>query len=173
MYYKGVEVLLSAMDKTENSELFIIGSGELEDQLKMQAVKMGLQDKIHFMGRVDTETLLAAFSDCDVFVLPSISRAECFGLVQLEAMIYGKPVINTALPTAVPEVSLDGVTGITVKPGDADELSQAIQTLTDDKELREKYGAEAEKRCKEKFSLQQMEDSLFLSYLELLGKESK
>ena len=170
VYYKGVKVLISAMEKVKNAELFIIGSGELEDELKMQAVKLGLQDEVHFMGRVDTETLLSAFSDCDVFVLPSISRAECFGLVQLEAMVYGKPVINTALPTAVPEVSLDGVTGITVKPEDADELAGAIQKLSDDKALRERYGAEAEKRCKEKFSLQQMEDSLFASYLELLGK---
>ena len=61
-------------------------------------------------------------------------------------MVYGKPVINTALPTGVPHVSLDGVTGITVPPEDADALAQAIQKLADDKTLREQYGSAAAKR---------------------------
>lgn len=167
VYYKGIEILIKAMTDVKNAELFVIGSGELDERLKAMVSELKIDDKIHFMGRVDTETLLAAFSDCDVFILPSVSRAECFGLVQLEAMVYGKPVINTALPTAVPEVSLDGETGITVPPEDEIALAGAIQALVDDKETRLKYGENAKIRCK-KFSLENMESSLVSSYETLL-----
>ncbi len=171
VYYKGVDVLLEALYKTQNTELFIIGGGELEGQLKKRAAELKISDRVHFMGKIGKKKLLNSFSDCDIFVLPSVSRAECFGLVQLEAMVYGKPVINTKLPTAVPEVSVDGETGITVEPGNADELANAIQKLTDDKELREQYGKAARQRCEECYSLDKMQEKLYNSYLSVLGLE--
>ena len=171
VYYKGVDVLLQAMTRVEGAELFIIGDGELKGTLKRLTKELGLQEKVHFMGRMPQKDLYAAFADSDVFVLPSVNRAECFGLVQLEAMVYGKPVINTALPTAVPEVSLNGVTGLTVEPLNVDELAQAITMLVKDKELREKYGANARIRCEEKFSLTVMQEKLYNSYLRLLSEK--
>ena len=169
VYYKGIDVLISAMKNVTNAELFVVGSGELDEQLRMLVKELNIENKIHFMGRVDTQTLLAAFADCDIFILPSVSRAECFGLVQLEAMVYGKPVINTALPTAVPEISLHGETGITVPPGDKITLAGAIQSLTDDKDLRVKYGENAKERCK-KYSLADMEKRLLDSYADLMKR---
>lgn len=173
VHYKGVDVLIDAMSKTEGAELFIIGGGELKDSLKKQVKDLKLSHRVHFMGRIPQKDLYAAFSDSDIFVLPSVNRAECFGLVQLEAMVYGKPVINTDLPTAVPEVSLDGETGITVKVGDSDELARAINTLVNDTELREKYGSQARTRCEEKFSLQKMQEKLYQSYLELIFEKGE
>lgn len=168
VYYKGVDILIKSMVNTTGAELFIIGSGELEDKLKEQVAELGIDKKIHFLGHVEDNVLLSAYADCDVFVLPSISRAECFGLVQLEAMIYGKPVINTALPTAVPEVSISGQTGLTVPPEDENALSEAIRTLTDDAEMRQKMGEQARERCKTCFSIKQMMDRVYDSYLSLL-----
>lgn len=168
VYYKGIDVLIEAMAKVEGAELFIIGGGELDDILKSRVEELKITDKVHFMGRIPQRELYAAFSDCDFFVLPSVKRSEAFGLVQLEAMVYGKPVINTSLPTAVPEVSLHGETGLTVEPGNSDELAQAIMTLVNDKELRIKFGKQAKKRCKEEYSLQRMQDTLYNSYLELI-----
>ena len=81
-----------------------------------------------------------------MFVLPSVENSEAFGIVQMEAMAYGKPVVNTWLPTGVPHVSLDGITGITVKPNDVQALSKAIQTLVDDNSLRTLYGNNAYER---------------------------
>lgn len=170
VYYKGVEVLLEALAKTNGSELFIVGDGELEEQLKSKCTELSIENRVHFLGKIPEDELRAAFYDCDVFVLPSVSRSECFGLVQLEAMAYGKPVINTELPTAVPDVSLDGETGITVKPSDASELATALDKLVLDPELRKKYGEAAAKRCKEYFSLDDMQKKLYKSYLEMLGK---
>ncbi len=171
VYYKGVEVLIDAMAKTSGAELFVIGGGELDQSLKKRTDELGITDKIHFMGRIADRELFAAFADCDFFVLPSVNRAECFGLVQLEAMVYGKPVINTNLPTAVPEVSLHGETGLTVEPEDVDGLADAINRLTADKELRQIYGENARKRCEEYFSLTKMQEKLYQSYLELIDKK--
>ncbi len=170
--YKGVDVLLDAMAKTSGVELFVIGSGNLDSELVEQTERLGIKDKIHFLGTVETDDLKSAFNDCDVFVLPSVTRAECFGLVQLEAMVYGKPVINTSLPTAVPEVSLDKVSGITVTPGSTDELAEAINTLVNDKELREEYGRAARARCKQHYNLDIMQERILSSYREMLKKDS-
>lgn len=170
VYYKGIDVLIEAMAKTSGAELFIIGGGELDGELKKRTEELGIQDNIHFMGRIEKRELLASFADCDMFVLPSVNRAECFGLVQLEAMVYGKPVINTSLPTAVPEVSLHGETGLTVEPGNVDQLAEAMNTLINDKDMREKYGAKARERCEQTFSLSKMQEKLYASYLDLLGK---
>ena len=119
------------------------------------------------------EDLRAAFADCDIFVLPSVANSEAFGIVQQEAMVYGKPVINTALPTGVPHVSLDGVTGITVPPEDADALAQAIQKLADDKALREQYGSAAAKRVAEEYEEKDVVDKVYATLKEVAERRQR
>ncbi len=169
VYYKGVEVLLRSIKKTKNTELFIIGTGELDKPLKTMSKELGLEARVHFLGRVGEDELHGAFYDCDIFVLPSVSRSECFGLVQLEAMAFGNPVINTSLPTAVPEVSINGETGITVPPGDSFALAEAIERLAENRELRENYGAAAKARCEKYFNLKKMQETLYIEYRKLLS----
>ncbi len=169
--YKGVDVLLEAMSKTNGAELFIIGSGELENQLFAQTENLRISEKVHFLGTVEENDLKSAFSDCDILVLPSVTRAECFGLVQIEAMVYGKPVINTSLPTAVPEVSIDKISGLTVSPGNSDELACAINKLVNDEEFREECGRAARKRCVEHYNIDIMQEKIRASYMEILCKD--
>ena len=173
VYYKGIDVLIESMASVNGAELFVIGGGELDQTLKDRVRELNISDKVHFLGKVDDQDLLAAFSDCDTFVLPSVSRAECFGIVQMEAMVYGKPVVNTSLPTAVPEVSLDGYSGFTVSPGNAQELAQALNKLSGDPALRQQFGENAAKRCTEVFSLEKMKNNVYSSYAELLGLNKK
>ena len=156
VYYKGIEVLIDAFRNIQNGELFIIGEGPLMNNLKNKVKEYGLQSVVHFMSKVNDEDLKSAFYDCDVFVLPSIENSEAFGLVQLEAMVYKKPVINTNLPTGVPYVSLNNISGLTVTPGDTQELSDAIQKLVDDEKLRIKLGENAFDRVSNIFSKNKM-----------------
>lgn len=156
VYYKGAGVLLDAFKKVHDAELFIVGTGADEDALREKAESIA--DKVHFLGNLSDEDLKCAFADCDIFVLPSIEKSEAFGIVQLEAMVYGKPVINTDLDTSVPYVSIHGETGLTVPVGNAEELAKAINILSDDEELRKKLGDGGRKRISEIFSLNKMLD---------------
>ncbi|MBQ6180580.1 MAG: glycosyltransferase [Ruminococcus sp.] len=151
VYYKGVDVLLRAFAETKDCELFISGEGDLEPELKSYAAENGLAERVHFLGFLSEKELRQAYMDCDIFVLPSVARSEAFGIVQIEAMACGKPVINTSLPSGVPYVSLDGETGITVPPSDEKALAKAINTLVSDRELREIYGRAAAERVSSEF----------------------
>jgi glycosyltransferase involved in cell wall biosynthesis len=154
VYYKGFEFLVRALAKVPNAKLVIIGEGPLRGPLETMIRELGLRDRIFLIGRVAaTEPYYRA---CELFVLPSIARSEAFGIVQIEAMACGKPVINTQLASGVPYVSLNKVTGITVPPAHADALAAAIQTLLDDDALRHQLGEAARERATEEFSLQRM-----------------
>ncbi len=91
-------------------------------------------------------------------MLPSVSKAEAFAVVQLEAMAFGKPVINTALESGVPYVSIDGVTGKTVTPGSIRELTAAMEELARNKPLRTKYGANARRMVQKNYTQELMAD---------------
>ncbi|MBQ8350075.1 MAG: glycosyltransferase [Ruminococcus sp.] len=152
VYYKGVDILLKAFTMTENCELFIAGTGEMEQELKVFAKRNNIGKKVHFLGFLPDNELKQAYADCDIFVLPSVAKSEAFGIVQLEAMVYGKPVINTKLPSGVPYVSVHGKTGLTVPPSDAKALAEAINTLAADEKMRESFGKAAAERVMTEFS---------------------
>lgn len=169
VYYKGVDVLLRAFRRVKGCELFIAGTGDLEPELKKYAREHGLAKKVHFLGFLPDKELKQAYADCDIFVLPSVEKSEAFGIVQLEAMICGKPVVNTQLPSGVPHVSLGGVTGLTVKKSDPKALADAINTLAENSELREIMGKSAAERVRSEFSEDIALESL---YRVLSGKEN-
>ena len=166
VYYKGCEILLEAFGKITGARLRIVGSGVLEDKLKR--ISANFSNKVDFLGNISDEEVAREFSDCDIFVLPSVEKTEAFGIVQIEAMSQGKPVINTKLPSGVPLVSLDGLTGITVPPSDVQSLAEAMQKLVDNKELRLEYGRNAYKRAIEEFSESVMLDRVFKQYESLV-----
>lgn len=156
---KGYEELLDAMANVVgegfNVKLALVGdsvyphSKSYRQKIVSLADSMGLKERVIFTGfRKDIPKLLASF---DLFVLPS--RSEGFGRVNLEAMAMGKPVISTNVG-GIPEVVLDGVTGILVSPGNSNALSRAIVRLLDDPHLRETMGREGRKRVEEHFTLQ-------------------
>lgn len=148
VYYKGCHVLIEAFSKTRGAHLTIVGNGPLKGALETQIASLGISDKVTFKQDLNKESLAVEYSNCDFLVLPSIETSEAFGLVQIEAMAFGKPVINTYLPTAVPAVSVDKFTGLTVFPRDVNALAEAMQTLVDNKQLRLSFGRNAYQRVR-------------------------
>ena len=92
----------------------------------------------------------------DVFVLPSITHAEAFGFVQIEAMACGTPVISTNVRSGVSWVNQHGVTGLVVEPGDVEALRRALASLMEDGLARERMGAAAQHRVAAEFTLAKM-----------------
>jgi glycosyltransferase involved in cell wall biosynthesis len=153
VYYKGFEYLIRAI-KSAPGHLIIAGAGPLRASLQHEIERWGLGDRAMILG--DQEDLTPYYHAADVFVLPSVLRSEAFGIVQLEAMACGKPVVNTALDTGVPSVSIHGVTGLTVPPRNVEALAAAIGLLMEDRDLRETYGRNARRRVQQEFSLELM-----------------
>lgn len=167
VYYKGVEYLIRAMQHVD-ATLAIVGDGPLRGKLERLTHELGLQHKVSFVGRVPADTLHKYYRTCHCLVLPSVEPTEAFGLVQLEAMAYGKPVINTSLPTGVPFVSVHGQTGFTVPPRDPNALAEAINRLCGDEELRLRFGRQARKRVETMFSKDVVLRQIKSIYRELL-----
>ena len=155
VYYKGVHVLIDAMAACRGT-LMIAGEGPLEADLRQQVAARGLTDRVVFLGHVSDEDLPHYYRAADLFVLPSIAKTEAFGVVQLEAMAAGRAVVSTNLPTGVPWVNQDGVSGLVVPPGDADALATALTRLLDDDPLRERLSRNAASRADAVFSQQTM-----------------
>lgn len=172
VYYKGCDVLLEAMARTKGTVLNIVGDGPLKKELEEQCERLGLSSRVSFTGNLPDEELRRELADCDVFVLPSVAKSEAFGIVQIEAMAYGKPVINTKLPSGVPYVSLDKQTGLTVEPGNPDALADAIQFLADNPAIITEYGKAAAGRVRQEFQIEKMQKAVFQVYEELTeGRE--
>jgi len=155
VYYKGVEILIQAMTRV-TGHLLIVGSGPLEGTLRRLAQRLSLQHKVSFHGEVSSAILPAYYWACDVFVLPSTQRSEMFGLVQLEAMACGKPVVSTALPTGVSWVNQHNVTGVIVPPADPMALAGAIERLLDNPSLRQQLGENGRRRVADEFTAEEM-----------------
>jgi len=168
-YYKGLGYLIEAMQDVE-AKLLIVGEGVMLGELELRAKTLGVDHKIIFLGKVSDEKLKYCYQICDLFVLPSVESSEAFGIVQMEAMAYGKPVINTNLPTGVPYVSVDGETGITVPPKDSKALVEAINEILKNKELSSKFSKNALRRVREKFSREKMLESIYSIYEDLRDK---
>ena len=155
-HYKGFDVLIEALAQVANARLLLIGRGECERELHALAHARGLDQRIAFAGELDDATLAAAYVAADAFVLPSLDRSESFGLVLLEAMRAGLPVIASAIPgSGVGTVVADGQTGWLVPPGDAQALAHAIARLGDAADVRKRFGAAGRARWASVFTLEQ------------------
>ena len=153
VYYKGFEHLIEAM-RFVDGHLIIVGRGPLHGALQQKAESCGVSERVTFATNV--ADVRPYYHAANVFALSSVARSEAFGIVQLEAMACGKPVINTRLDSGVNTVSLDGITGVTVPSADSAALGGALASLLDDPLRCSIYGRAGQLRVKQYFNLQEM-----------------
>ena len=148
--HKGLEYLIRSA-RSVDAKYLIVGEGELREKLGNLVKKLGVKDKIIFTGKVSNAELPKYYAASDVFVLPSVARLEAFGLVIAEAMSCSKPVIVSDIP-GVREVITDNVEGVLVPPMDEKMLSEKINILLSNPEMRKSMGEKGRKKVEEKFS---------------------
>jgi rhamnosyl/mannosyltransferase len=160
--YKGVDVLIRAMREVE-AELVVVGDGPLRPALE------AMGGRVRFLGHVPDAAVQSWLARCRLLALPSVNNTESFGIVQVEAMAHGRPVVNTDLPTSVPDVSRHDETGLTVPPGDAAALARAIRAILSEPDRYERYSRAARERAKE-FSIERHADRMRALYREVLAR---
>lgn len=166
--YKGLDILLDAVRGTD-LRMVIVGDGPERVRLEARVGDEGLAGQVVFAGAVSDVDLPAYYQAADYFVLPSITTAEMFGIVLLEAMAMERPVITTAVPSGVREVNAAGETGLEVPVGDAGALRSAMERLSSDADLRRQLGRAGRRRVEERFTLEKMVEGHLGLYRELVG----
>lgn len=156
-YFKGIPKLIKAFYNFQyssdiKSRLVIVGEGNLRFDYEQVAFDYGLRDKVIFAGNISFEELPKFYNLADLFVLPSLNKSEAFGIVLLEAMSSGVPVIASDLP-GVRSVVSGSIAGLLANPGDSDDLAAKIKSIMEDDAQRKEKGLNARKGVEEKYDI--------------------
>ncbi|MEF8833070.1 MAG: glycosyltransferase family 4 protein [Candidatus Thermoplasmatota archaeon] len=153
VYHKGLEYFVRAANhlEGENVQFLLVGTGDFRPELEKIIKRNGLEDKVMFAGRVSKEELPNYYAATDIFVLPSVSRLEAFGIVALEAMASSVPVIVSDIP-GVRDVIVEGEHGLLAEPMNSEDLAGKIRTLIKNPEMAKKMGKSGRKRVEERFT---------------------
>lgn len=170
--YKGYRYLIEATRYLGDDYVVLIGGeGVLKEELQNEIVTLGAEEKVKLLGRIPDEELPAYYNACTLFCLSSIQKTEAFGIVQIEAMSCGKPVVATRIPhSGVAWVNEHGVSGLNVMPRDAKALADAIRTIAGDELAYRKFSAGAEKRYRDMFTKDKMINNVLDIYNKLWMK---
>lgn len=167
-YYKGLHVLLAAMQGTDYP-VVIVGAGPIEEELRSQAERLGVRN-IHFLGYLPDDDRAALLQLCYAVVFPSHLRSEAFGISLLEGAMYGKPLISSEIGTGTTFINVAGETGLVVAPGDPSALRQAMDHLWEHPDLAAEMGRKAEARYWRYFTAERMAAEYAELYRELAGQ---
>jgi glycosyltransferase involved in cell wall biosynthesis len=156
--HKGIEHLLESAREVD-ANFLIVGGSEFEQKYRDMARRLNLGNKIIFAGKVSEKDLPRFYSISDLLVLPSVSRLEAFGIVALEAMATGKPVVISDIP-GVREVITNGREGLLADPVNPKDLAAKISILLNDEKKRLEMGMNARKKVEESFSVEKVVDEI-------------
>lgn len=173
VHYKGYRYLVEAARYlTDDYVVLIGGTGALHGELQSLIRQWGVTGRVRLLGRVSDEALPAYYGACDLFCLSSVQKTEAFGIVQIEAMSCGKPVVATRIPqSGVSWVNSHGESGLNVEPCDARALAQAIMRVCGDEALYSRLAHGARERFHSLFTLDSMIDNTLTIYNQLWKKQ--
>lgn len=169
--YKGYRHLVEAARYLDDSYVVLIGgTGPMKDEIASLVASSGLSGRVELLGRVSDEDLPAYYGACHLFCLSSINKAEAFGIVQIEAMSCGKPVVATSIPqSGVAWVNAHGVSGLNAEPENARQLAELIRAIADEESAYRAYASRAAKRYEELFTRDKMLQKCAKLYQNLCG----
>lgn len=158
IYYKGFEFLIEAAKKISDDFVILIGGvGTLHEKLNAQIIKNNLQQKVILLGKIPFSNLAEYYRHADIFCLPSIEKSEAFGVVLIEAMSFGCPIISTNIPgSGVSWVNQNNTTGLVVEPKNSDALAEAIEKIGNNPEKQMEYSKNSISRYEEVFTKNKM-----------------
>ncbi|MEP5766286.1 MAG: glycosyltransferase [Halieaceae bacterium] len=149
-YYKGLHILLDAM-KDASYRAVIVGSGPVEQELRQQATRLGLNN-VRFCGYLEDDIKMALFQLCRGVVFPSYLRSEAFGVTLLEGAMSGKPLISAEVGSGTSHINVDQQTGLVVTPGCSRSLREAMDRIYYHQAEAEAMGEAARLRYEELFT---------------------
>ena len=164
-YYKGFRYLIEAAAQSPDIHINLVGDGDEAEQLRSLVASLKLQDRVTFHGILSNDELAQQMADCDCLCLPSIERTEAFGMVLLEAMYFGKTtVISDVVGSGMGWVVDDGITGIKVKPADADALASAFKRLATNRDELALMGKQGREKFDQQFEINHAVEGLIEIY---------
>ncbi len=168
--YKGFDVLIESAQYLSDDYIVLIGGGGPEAENLANLIRHHkLENRVALLGHVPEEEKYNYFEASTLFCLPSVTKAEAFGVVLLEAMAFGKPIVSSKIiESGMSWVNQDGVTGIQVDPREPKQLALAIQRICDDSELHERFSKNALERYQNIFTRESMIDALIRLYRKVL-----
>jgi glycosyltransferase involved in cell wall biosynthesis len=170
-HFKGLDVLFRALARLDDLplDLLVVGDGDLRPEYERRVAAAGLGGRLRFAGRVDDAELPQCYAASDLVVLPSVGRGEAFGMVLLEGLACGKPVVASDLPGVRSVVQATGG-GLVVPPGDADALARALAALARAPEWRRALGQVGRTTVERDFAWPILSRRLETLYYEALGE---
>jgi glycosyltransferase involved in cell wall biosynthesis len=149
-YYKGLHYLIEAAASVA-AKVVIAGSGQELDELRDYTARHPAA-RVIFAGRVTNEEKVALLQSCVAFVLPSHVRSEAYGMVLVEASIYGRPMVTCEIGSGTSYVNVDRETGLVVESRNSAALAGAMNLLLADRDAAERFGANARHRYEKLFT---------------------
>lgn len=156
-YFKGVDILIKALSIIDHKSwrLVIVGEGDKRKEYEELAISFNFQGRIEFKGKLNEEDLIRALQDSDLLILPSINKSEAFGLVLIEALACGLPVIASDLP-GVRSVFNNNQEGLLVRPGEIADLAEKINFFAQNEKKRQEMAKAARRLAEKKYDRAKM-----------------
>ena len=166
--HKGICILIRSISYTKKGKLLIVGDGPYLSWLKKLTRQINVEERVVFVGPISDFWLPAYYSSADVVVLPSTSRLEAFGIVGLEAMASGKPLILSDIPGVRDVISKKE--GYIVEPLDPEALAKALQKIWDGPEMAKEMGKRGRERVEKLFSWEKVSKDIEKVFTDILAK---
>lgn len=168
-YYKGYTYLVQAAQKIPSARFMLVGDGPLREKILSQVKDLNLNERVILPGNLSDHALQKLLQQATLLCLPSVDRGEAFGVVQLEAMRYGLPIVSTAIPgSGVDWVNQDGSTGQIVQSRSSSELATAIKELLHKPQKLEHMAKAGRRRFAENFTIERIATALDRIYRQVL-----